>query len=102
MGSVIITVCVCVYVCVCVCVFICTNNPLYFFFWFDAITFGSLIVCIIGVTGCNFQIIVWCMKFERALNKVKNTPIIKKDENGLKIKLIITSFNIRLLTLEKV
>ena len=31
----------------------------------------------------------------------KNTPISRKDENGLKLKLIITSFNIRLLTLRK-
>ena len=45
--------------------------------------------------------IVWCMKFKKALNKEKNTPIIRKDENGLKLKLIITSFNIRLLTLRK-
>ena len=31
----------------------------------------------------------------------ENTPIIRKDDNGLKLKLIITSFNIRLLTLQK-
>ena len=41
------------------------------------------------------------MKFKKALNKEKITPIVKKDENGLKLKLIITSFNIRLLTLRK-
>ena len=45
--------------------------------------------------------IVWCMKFKKALNKKKNTPIVRKDENGLKLKLIISSFNIRLLTLRK-
>ena len=45
--------------------------------------------------------LVWCMKFKKALNKEKNTPIIGKDENGLKLKLIIISFNIRLLTLRK-
>ena len=45
--------------------------------------------------------IVWCMKLKKALNKEKNTPIIRKDENGLKLKVIITSFNIRLLTLRK-
>ena len=41
------------------------------------------------------------MKFKKALNKEKNTPIIRKDENGLILKLIIASFNIRLLTLRK-
>ena len=46
--------------------------------------------------------IVWCMKFKKALNKEKNTPINRKDENGVKLKLIITSFNIRLLTLRKI
>ena len=45
--------------------------------------------------------IVWCMKFKKALIKEKNTSINRKDENGLKLKLIITSFNIRLLTLRK-
>ena len=45
--------------------------------------------------------IVWCMKFKKALNKEKNTPVIRRNENGLKLKLIITSFNIRLLTLQK-
>ena len=45
--------------------------------------------------------VVWCMKFKKALNKEKNTPTIRKDENGLKLKLIITRFNIRLLTLRK-
>ena len=48
-----------------------------------------------------FQHLVWCMKFKKALNKEKNTPIIRKVENGLKLKLIITGFNIRLLTLRK-
>ena len=48
-----------------------------------------------------FQHLVWYMKFKKALNKEKNTPIIRKVENGLKLKLIITSFNIRLLTLRK-
>ena len=33
--------------------------------------------------------------------KEKNTPIIRKDENSLKLKLIITTFNIHLLTLRK-
>ena len=42
------------------------------------------------------------MKFKKALNKEKkNTPIIRKDENGLKLEFIITSFNIHLLTLRK-
>ena len=45
--------------------------------------------------------LVWCMKFKKALNKEKNTPIIRKDENSLILKLIIASFNIRLLTLRK-
>ena len=49
----------------------------------------------------TLQVIVWCMKFKKALNKEKNTPIVRKDENGLKLKLIISSFNIRLLTLRK-
>ena len=48
-----------------------------------------------------FEHIVWCMKFKKALNKEKNTPIIRMDENSLKLKLIITSFNVRLLTLRK-
>ena len=48
-----------------------------------------------------FNIIVWCMKIKKALNKEKNTPIIRKDENGLILKLIIASFNVRLLTLRK-
>ena len=47
------------------------------------------------------DILVWCMKFKKALNKEKNTPIVRKDKNGLKLKLIISSFNIRLLTLRK-
>ena len=53
-----------------------------------------------GARSC-IKILVWCMNFKKALNKEKNTPIVRKDENGLKLKLIITSFNIRLLTLRK-
>ena len=49
----------------------------------------------------GLRLVVWCMEFKKALNKEKNTPIIRKDENGLKLKFIITSFNIRLLTLRK-
>ena len=46
-------------------------------------------------------VLVWCMKFKKALNKEKNTPIIRNDENGLILKLIIASFYFRLLTLRK-
>ena len=53
------------------------------------------------IDSSGYASIVWCMKFKKALNKEKNTPIIRKDENGLKLKLIITSFNIRLSTLRK-
>ena len=45
--------------------------------------------------------VVWCMNFKKALNKEKNTPIIRKNENGLKLELSIPSFNIRLLTFRK-
>ena len=41
------------------------------------------------------------MKFKLALNKEKNTPIVRKDENGIKLKHIVFTFNIRLLTLRK-
>ena len=51
--------------------------------------------------GLVFEVIVWCMKLKKALNKEKITPIIRKDENGFILKLIIASFNIRLLTLRK-
>ena len=53
------------------------------------------------IFGSYLKLLVWCMKFKKALNMEKNTPIVRKDEIGLQLKLIITSFNIRLLTLRK-
>ena len=68
-------------------------------------THHSSLGCIIDYTLDDVikinLLVVWCMKFKKALNKEKNTPIIRKDEIGLILKLIIASFNIRLLTLRK-
>ena len=36
-----------------------------------------------------------------ALNIEKNIPLIRKDENGLSLKLIISIFNIQVLPLRK-
>ena len=36
------------------------------------------------LSGFCEKVLVWCMKFKKALNKEKNTPIVRKDENGLK------------------
>ena len=41
------------------------------------------------------------MKFKYALNNEKNTPLIRKDENCLSLKLIISTFNIQVLSLRK-
>ena len=41
------------------------------------------------------------MEFELALNNEKNAPLIRKDENCLSLKRIISSFNTQVLSLRK-
>ena len=41
------------------------------------------------------------MEFKYALNNEKNTPLVRDDENGLILKLIISTFNIQVLSPQK-